>query len=201
MVTLVVGSQAHLLKDYPEFRSAQFFQSLPPEEKLALAGFSNLISFGLGQVLSPRTLGMFPGWKINIHISLLPWNRGSDPNFWSWFDGTPKGVSVHLMEEKPDRGKLLAQREVSMTDSETLYSSYQKLVLFGAKLMSHWWPAILASCVTPWDQIEGGSYHSSADFVPYKSLLGRGWHTPVIEVAALGREHRQAHNRHNDSIR
>lgn len=201
MITAVVGSQAHLLKHYPEFRSAQFFRNLPPEENLAVAGFSNLISFGLGQVLSPGTLGLFPGWKVNIHISMLPWNRGSDPNFWSWFDGTPKGVSIHVMEEKLDRGKLLAQQEVPMAGSETLHSSYQKLVSIGAKLMSDYWPAMLASPITPWDQPQGGSYHSSADFAPYKHLLKKGWHTPVIEVEALGRAHRESLGSDDDSTR
>ena len=30
---------------------------------------------------------------INLHISFLPWNRGADPNIWSFIDNTPKGVS------------------------------------------------------------------------------------------------------------
>ena len=37
---------------------------------------------------------------VNLHISYLPFNRGSHPNYWSFVENTPKGVSIHEIDEQ-----------------------------------------------------------------------------------------------------
>ncbi len=65
---------------------------------------------------------------INLHISFLPWNKGSNPNVWSFLDNTPKGVTIHRMTEKIDEGDILLQKEVSFDENvETLRTTYNKL--------------------------------------------------------------------------
>src|SRR5687768_13309593 len=71
-----------------------------------------VVSFGYRYIIPARYIDHYRGRMVNIHISLLPWNRGSDPNFWSWFDRTPKGVSIHAIDPGIDTGDVLAQREV-----------------------------------------------------------------------------------------
>ncbi|MCL0081308.1 hypothetical protein M1N64_03665 [Peptococcaceae bacterium] len=46
----------------------------------------------------------FQGRAINLHISFLPWNRGADPNFWSFIENAPVGVSIHYLDEGIDTG-------------------------------------------------------------------------------------------------
>ena len=56
-----------------------------------------LVSFGYSYIVSNEVLNLFKGNAINLHISYLPWNKGSDPNLWSVLENTPKGVTIHIM--------------------------------------------------------------------------------------------------------
>lgn len=190
MNTVLVGAHARLLAEHPDFRGTRVYEQLPSRENLTRANVSNLISFGLRQILPKETLEVFSGKAVNIHISMLPWNRGSDPNFWSWFDATQKGVSVHLMEEKVDRGRLFVQRQVQMDASENLRSSYEKLVASGVELIAQSWQRILTGSLLPIPQHAGGSYHSISDLYAFKPLLRLGWNTPCEEIEAWGRLYR-----------
>jgi len=65
---------------------------------------------------------------INLHISLLLWNRGAYPNVWSFLEDTPKGVTIYIIDEGVDTGSILAQKEIYIDENiETLRSSYEKL--------------------------------------------------------------------------
>ena len=64
---------------------------------------------------------------VNIHNSFLPWNRGADPNIWSLIDETPRGVTLHYMDEKLDKGNIITQQLIVDGEDETLKSSYDNL--------------------------------------------------------------------------
>ena len=49
---------------------------------------------------------------INLHPSLLPFNRGKHPYYWSIVDGTPAGVSLHFIDAEIDEGNILFQRKI-----------------------------------------------------------------------------------------
>jgi len=42
----------------------------------------------------------------------LPYNKGSHPNFWSFIENSPKGVSIHEIDEGIDTGKLIASKKL-----------------------------------------------------------------------------------------
>ncbi|QJB34110.1 methionyl-tRNA formyltransferase [Chitinophaga oryzae] len=59
-------------------------------------------------------------FAINIHGSLLPKYRGRTPHVWAIINGeTVTGVTVHLIDELVDNGKILKQREVSISPDDT----------------------------------------------------------------------------------
>ena len=91
--------------------------------------FNFLISYGYRFILKKEILDLFPDRAINMHISLLPSNRGADPNFWSFIEGTPKGVTIHYLDQGVDTGDIIIQKEIKFVspDVETLLSSYNKL--------------------------------------------------------------------------
>ena len=91
--------------------------------------FNFLISYGYRFILKKEILDLFPDRAINMHISLLPYNRGADPNFWSFIEGTPKGVTIHYLDQGVDTGDIIIQKEIKFVspDVETLSSSYNKL--------------------------------------------------------------------------
>ena len=61
--------------------------------------FEIIILFGYKYKISKNILNKFKKSIINLHISYLPWNKGADPNFWSFFDNTPKGVTIHKIDK------------------------------------------------------------------------------------------------------
>lgn len=147
-----------------------------------------IVSFGYRNIIREPHLSRLRDRMINIHISLLPWNRGADPNFWSWFDRTPKGVSIHRISAGIDTGELLAQREVTFGPDETLRTSYAILIEQATGLFEVSWPAIRAGTIKP-IRIEGmGSSHRSRDKEPWWSKLPKGLDTPVAEIERMGLE-------------
>jgi|LauGreSuBDMM15SN_2_FD.fasta_scaffold30458_2 methionyl-tRNA formyltransferase len=87
-----------------------------------------VISFGYRYILDQSLLQTSKIPKINLHISYLPWNRGAHPNFWSFWDNTPSGVSIHVIDSGIDTGPILYQKQVIIDPKiESFSSSYQKL--------------------------------------------------------------------------
>jgi methionyl-tRNA formyltransferase len=63
-----------------------------------------VISYNYVHIVPADIIEMLGRRIINMHISFLPYNRGCSPNLWSFIDDTPKGVTIHQMSEKLDRG-------------------------------------------------------------------------------------------------
>jgi methionyl-tRNA formyltransferase len=151
-----------------------------------------IVSFGYRYIIREPHLSRFKGRMINIHISMLPWNRGADPNFWSWFDATPKGVSIHCVDHGIDTGALLTQVEVIFPAGETLRTSYDRLMERAVQLFETSWSSIRSGAIKPMAMSGKGSYHRSRDKEPWWLMLPQGFDTPVAHVEEMGREHAAA---------
>lgn len=141
-----------------------------------------VVSYGYGHLIRQDWLSAMPNQIVNLHISYLPWNRGADPNLWSFLDDTPKGVSIHFVDAGLDAGPLIAQRKVFPEPGDTLASSYARLSAAVEDLFRESWPAIRAGSVTSVPQPSGGSCHRLKDRERVAHLLTRGWDTPVEEL-------------------
>src|SRR3990167_11096462 len=82
-----------------------------------------LVSYGYRHILRENVLGMLPDRAVNLHIAFLPWNRGADPNFWSFAEHTPKGVTIHYLDKGVDTGDIIAQRSVMPFPHDTFKTS------------------------------------------------------------------------------
>ena len=71
-----------------------------------------IISFGYRHILSSNFINNCGCPIVNLHISYLPFNRGAHPNFWSFYDNTPSGVTIHLINEGIDSGPILFQKKI-----------------------------------------------------------------------------------------
>lgn len=141
-----------------------------------------LISFGYRHILKQDILEKLPGKAINIHISYLPWNRGADPNLWSFLEDTPKGVSIHRIDKGIDTGDILFQQQISFSEDETLKTSYEKLSKLAIASFIHCWPEIRDGVIAGKPQTEPGSFHKLKDKENYEYLLTEGWDTPVDKL-------------------
>lgn len=138
-----------------------------------------LISYGYRYIIKKDVLNRFWGRAVNLHISLLPWNRGADPNLWSFLEDTPKGVTIHYIDYGIDTGDVLAQERVSFNPEETLRSSYEKLNKTIESLFKRKWPYIREGMITAIPQSNEGTFHSLKDKEKFNHLLTMGWDTPV----------------------
>tara|TARA_R110000744_G_scaffold13677_6_gene39588 strand:- start:15797 stop:16549 length:753 start_codon:yes stop_codon:yes gene_type:complete len=69
---------------------------------------------------------------INLHPSLLPYNRGMNPYYWSIVNDTPAGVSIHFIDSEIDGGSLLYQKRIETsitTTGEQLYELNKKAIV------------------------------------------------------------------------
>lgn len=146
-------------------------------------GIEFIVSYGYKHLLKSDVLSLLPGKIINLHISFLPFNRGADPNFWSFMDDTPKGVSIHLVDEGIDTGHILVQKQVSIAGQETLRSSYALLQEEIQKLFRAYWHEIKQNNILPKKQTGSGTFHRKKDLEKYKTLLDeKGYDTPLAEL-------------------
>lgn len=153
--------------------------------------FEWIISFGHREILGAELIGNFTDRIINIHLSFLPWNRGADPNFWSWFDDTPKGVTIHRIDAGIDTGNIIVQQAVTKWHKgETLSSSWHYLMAHAKKLFEDNWRNIRRDGLPTRKPDHAGTYHRSADKSLWFDHLPDGWNTPVRDIKRLGREHR-----------
>jgi methionyl-tRNA formyltransferase len=97
-----------------------------------LSSFENfeiIISFGYRHIIPVNVIASSPCPIVNLHISLLPWNKGSHPVFWALFDQTPLGVSIHEIDEGLDTGPIIAQKEMVIdTDALTFEDVHSHLI-------------------------------------------------------------------------
>lgn len=131
---------------------------------LTLSGFDWVVSYGYRHILKKDHILSSQNPIINLHISYLPWNRGADPNYWSWVENSPKGVTIHAIDEGIDTGDIFTQKEVNFSENETLSSSYNKLKNEIEDLFVNNFENIIKGRILPKKQQKGGSLHYMKDF-------------------------------------
>jgi len=73
----------------------------------------------------------------NLHKSLLPQYRGMAPSFHALLEGAKKvGATLHVVAKGFDTGELLAQAEVPVTDTDSVYNLNRKTSIAGGRLLA-----------------------------------------------------------------
>jgi len=133
-------------------------------KRLADAGADIGVSILFDYILKPDTIARFPQGVINLHPSLLPFNRGQYPNVWSIVEGTPSGVTLHYIDEGIDTGDIIAQHRVEVAPVDTGATLYEKLEHAGLEVFKANWPKIVAGQAPRSPQGDAvGTYHRTRD--------------------------------------
>ncbi len=176
------------------------------EEPLSLSfirenHFDFAISYRYRHILPRDIIQTFSNRIINLHISLLPWNRGSDPNLWSFLENTPKGVTIHRINAGIDTGDILLQQEIRFdSKTETLRTAYETLLETIECLFLKNTDALLTNIIPGKVQPSGGSTHRSKDKTPYLHLLEKDWwDTPVHLLAGQAMRERERERERTDA--
>lgn len=133
------------------------------EDKVTINDMSQIcpdliISYNYKYLIPREVIDYVNGKAINLHIAYLPYNRGAHPNVWSFLEDTPKGVTIHYIDEGIDTGDIIVQREVFIDENkETLKSSYEILHREIQKLFKENWVKIRNGEINPMTQTGGGA--------------------------------------------
>lgn len=131
-----------------------------------------VVSYNYRFIIEKDVIEFMKNRMINLHISLLPWNKGSYPNLWSIIEDTPKGVTIHNISCGLDEGSILAQEEIILNEEvDTLKSSYEHLHKSMRNLFIKNWELIKNGTIIPVEQSCGGSKHTIAQTQRYLSLI------------------------------
>mgnify|MGYP006087550013 CR=1 FL=1 len=95
-----------------------------------------IISFGYKKIIKENIISKLNKPILNLHIAYLPYNRGAHPNYWSFIEKTPNGVSIHEIDQGIDTGKLILRKKIMFEniDKKTFLDTYETLKISIEKL-------------------------------------------------------------------
>ena len=146
-------------------------------------GFDFVVSFGYPYLIGKDLLTTIGDRIINLHISYLPYCRGSHCNFWSHVEKTPSGVTIHRIDAGIDTGNILFQKEVAVDIKlHTFASSYKLLIQEIEELFRLNWSQIRSNEL-PGDPQDpsSASFHADRDLEPMRKYLTDGWDTRISD--------------------
>jgi len=160
---------------YSEKLAAQYIEGLSPDM---------VISYNYRYIISEDVINSMNHRIINLHISMLPYNRGAHPNLWSFLNNTPKGVTIHLVDKGIDTGDILLQKEVCLDEQrETLETSYKHLHNEIQQLFIDNWDDIRCFRVPSKKQPKEGSANSQKESVKIIEAFGdEVFTTPIYRL-------------------
>jgi len=126
-------------------------------------------------VLDVARLGSF-----NFHPSLLPKHRGCFSAPWAIIDGDRvTGVTCHRMTEKVDAGEVVDRETVTIAETETALSLYDRLVDTTGSLFARVLDRAETGSLDGTPQTGEGSFHRRE--IPFEGLIDPQWSRARID--------------------
>ncbi len=144
-----------------------------------------LFSFYYRSMLKDEILSAPRLAALNLHGSLLPKFRGRAPVNWVLVKGEVEtGVTLHVMEIKPDAGDIVGQAAVPIAFDDTAVTLFGKMEAAAGTLLDELLPKLFRGEIPRRrNEIENGSY-----FGGRKPEDGRiDWSAPALEIYNLVR--------------
>ena len=99
-------------------------QNIPPLKVFNQSDF--ILSFGFRKIISENLIKKIKKPIFNIHLSYLPFNRGAHPNFWSFIENTPAGISIHKIDKGIDSGDIILRKKIYFNINCGKFSTFKK---------------------------------------------------------------------------
>lgn len=115
-------------------------------------------------IIKPPLLGCAASGFLNMHPSLLPYNRGKYYYFWTLAEQSPAGVSLHFIDEGIDSGDIAFQTELEMDWTDTGRSVRDRSIELNIALFKQHFETIVSGNIPRKSQsLADGSYHDGAE--------------------------------------
>lgn len=138
-----------------------------------------VIDYGI--IMNKDVIDYFPLGIVNSHFSLLPRWRGADPISFAILEGDAKtGVSLMLIDETLDTGKLIVQRSLPIAPDETTPSLTTKLIRLSHELLVSYLPRYLAGKLKPRAQPHPERATYSRKLTKDDGLMD--WNKPAVKL-------------------
>ncbi len=149
-----------------------------------IQNFNFVICFGYRHIIEQSIIKNKKIPIVNLHIGYLPYNRGAHPNFWSFIDNTPSGVTIHEVSEKIDTGKIIYQKMIDFKLHEnssklTFSNTYERLINEIEDLFIDKFDELISKKYNSFEQIGKGSFHNKSD-LPKKLL--KDWNQNILKI-------------------
>ena len=138
-----------------------------------------IICYGYNKKIVNHLLKLSKRPIINLHISYLPYNRGAHPNFWSFYENTTKGVSIHEIDSGIDTGNIIFRKEIKFKNINklTFQNTYDYLQIQIEKLFIKNFKSIISNKYNTFRQKGKSSYHKKKELP--KNL--KTWNTNILK--------------------
>lgn len=142
-----------------------------------------IVSFNYRHIIPKDILEETEGRVINLHTSYLPYNRGSSPNFFSFWENTPKGVTIHKMDEGLDTGDILCRKELFFDETkESFATTYETLLVEIKELFKENWEKIKNGQIKALKQVGEGTCHRMKELEEIRSEYPFAWSDVIADV-------------------
>ena len=115
------------------------------------------------RLLKPEVFGLARRGCVNFHPALLPVNRGWYPHVHSILDGTPAGITLHLIDAGADTGPVLAQKRVDVLPTDNAGDIYYRLQDEIVDLFKESWPCIKGGIKAVAQDESKATYHKKSE--------------------------------------
>lgn len=139
-----------------------------------------VISHGYSKIVKKDVIDYLGKRIINVHPSILPYNRGSYSNFWSFIYDTDKGITIHQMDEGIDTGDILLQKKIDFDEKkETFQTTYNIIEDLALKMLVDNISDLKNNSISAKKQNGNGTYHSIEKFEKLKKIIPIDWNENI----------------------
>jgi len=152
-------------------------------EKIRACGADFIFCFGYQGVIRPSLLALAKMGAFNLHYSLLPHYRGKSPVNWVLAKGEAvTGVTLQVLDEKPQAGAIIRQEQVEISREDTALSLHRRLDSAADTMLAAFLPHMKGAAVrkNPMD-LSRGSYFE--EMTPEDGRIF--WDRPADEIYNL----------------
>ncbi len=158
--------ETKLITRLKEKKNYQIFNTKNKIKFNDLKNINLIISYGYKHIIGEDILRKKN--IINLHMSYLPYNKGAHPNFWSFAENTPSGVTIHKIDKGIDNGNIIYQKlldfELNKNRKKLTFSNtYSILKSEIENLFINNFKNILNNDYNEFEQIGNGTYHNSRE--------------------------------------
>jgi methionyl-tRNA formyltransferase len=139
-----------------------------------------IVSFGYRKIIGNNILSKLKKPIFNLHLSYLPFNRGAHPNFWSFIEDTPSGVSIHEIDKGIDSGSIIFRKKIhfniKLNKFLTFKKTYKHLFLEAEKLFKKNFNKICNKTYNYIPNKISGTFHNKSDLPTWM----KNWNMNIV---------------------